>query len=844
MRFVVLKFGGTSVSTVPRWRTIAAQAMARHADGARPVVVCSALSGVTNLLEQVVATAPAGDHGPHLRAIVDRHDALAQQMGVDPVVLAADFDEIERFALGASLVREVSPRVHARISGMGEVLATRLGTAFLRSIGVDAHWLDARELLVAEPEPNAPEARRFLSAACRCAPDDALIERLSGLPSAVLVTQGFIASDPSGATVLLGRGGSDTSGAYLAAKLRAERCEIWTDVPGMYTANPRQVREARLLRRLHYDEAQEIASMGAKVLHPRCVPPCREYGIPLHIRWTDQPDVEGTVISGEVHGGGPQVKAISSRNALTLVSMETPMMWQQVGFLADVFATFKRHGLSIDLVSTSESNVTVSLDPTANALDPSVLEALVADLRPLCEARTIGPCAAVSLVGRGIRGLLHRLGPALEVFEEQRVHLVSQAASDLDLTFVVDDDQADRLVQALHALLFAHTVDPLFGPPLFGPPPAAPAGAWWVDRRAELLAIAAQGTPRYVYDLATVEARATAVKSLSVDRVFYAMKANPHGPVLDRLASLGIGFECVSPGEVRRALERVSPDRVLFTPNFAPRSEYALAFEQGVRVTLDNLHPLVEWPDVFRGREVFVRLDPGFGHGHHAHVHTGGQASKFGIHEGEIDALLAAAERVGAHIVGLHAHVGSGIRTADAWAGAAAFLTKVAARIPTVRVLDLGGGLGVVERPGQHPLDLASLDAVLRAHRKEGLELWLEPGRYLVAEAGVLLCRVTQTKQKGAAAYVGVDAGMNSLIRPALYGAWHGIANLTRLDEPATTVVDVVGPICESGDVLGHERALPECVEGDVLLVATAGAYGHSMGSHYNLRAPADELAI
>jgi diaminopimelate decarboxylase/aspartate kinase len=163
-----------------------------------------------------------------------------------------------------------------------------------------------------------------------------------------------------------------------------------------------------------------------------------------------------------------------------------------------------------------------------------------------------------------------------------------------------------------------------------------------------------------------------------------------------------------------------------------------------------------------------------------------------------------------------------------------------------VRVIDVGGGLGVPERADQPGVDLAKLDTLLAAVRAEhpGLEVWLEPGRYLVAAAGVLLARVTQLKQKGGVRFVGVATGMNSLIRPALYGSYHEIANLTRLDEPATELVNVVGPICESADVLGHDRLLPVTQAGDVLLIANAGAYGHVMSSHYNLRDPAVELIL
>jgi diaminopimelate decarboxylase/aspartate kinase len=168
------------------------------------------------------------------------------------------------------------------------------------------------------------------------------------------------------------------------------------------------------------------------------------------------------------------------------------------------------------------------------------------------------------------------------------------------------------------------------------------------------------------------------------------------------------------------------------------------------------------------------------------------------------------------------------------------------ARFPSVTTVDLGGGLGVPERATEPPLDLDALGAVLtELHNKHPtLALWLEPGRYLVAEAGVLLAQVTQLKGKGEVKYVGIATGMNSLIRPALYGAHHDIVNLTRLDEAASELVNIVGPICESGDQLGNDRLLPPTQEGDVLLIANAGAYGYAMSSNYNLRAPAQELVI
>jgi diaminopimelate decarboxylase/aspartate kinase len=180
------------------------------------------------------------------------------------------------------------------------------------------------------------------------------------------------------------------------------------------------------------------------------------------------------------------------------------------------------------------------------------------------------------------------------------------------------------------------------------------------------------------------------------------------------------------------------------------------------------------------------------------------------------------------------------------WEQTATLLAGLAARFRDVRVVDVGGGLGVPERADQPGVDLSKLDAVLAAVKaaNSGIEIWVEPGRYYVAAAGVLLARVTQLKAKSGVRYVGLATGMNSLIRPALYGAYHEIVNLTRLDEASTELVNVVGPICESADILGHDRLLPATVEGDVLLIANAGAYGYAMSSRYNLRDPAVEICL
>jgi diaminopimelate decarboxylase/aspartate kinase len=852
-----MKFGGRSVSTAENWAHIVTLLKERLLEGVTPMVCHSALVGVSNALIALLDAAVAGGGTEEpLERIIEQHRVLSGELGVDSGVAAEIFAAVAQLVAGVKLVGEVSPRIHARVLASGELAATRIGAAYLVSQGLPAVWLDARELLQSSINKDQTERARFLSARCDFDHDSNLESRLEAIEGFAL-TQGFIARNADGETVLLGRGGSDTSGAYFAGKLRARRLEIWTDVPGFYSADPRAVPSARLIRSLRYQEAQEIASAGGGILHPRSISPVRSSGIPLFLKCTSNPEWEGSVISNAVDDDVPQLKAISHRSGITLISMESMEMWHQVGFLADAFEVFRTHGISVDLISTSESSVTVSIDVGANVTDHSAVEALAEDLRRLCKVTVIKDCAAITLVGRRIRTILHDLSPVLEIFQEQKVHLVTQAANDLNLTFVVSSEHAYRLVQHLHGLLvdkfeggvFGKTWEQLINPDAEGSSFERPV-QWWVTRRGELIDIAHAKNAAYVYERASIERAISSLQALrSVDAVFYAMKANSNAEILRLVHDLGVNFECVSPGEIARVLElfpKLDRRRILFTPNFAPRHEYEWAVEQGVWLTLDNLFPLREWGPLFKKKDLFIRIDTGQGRGHHEHVRTAGVHSKFGIPLFEMDELRNLVKKCGANVVGLHAHTGSGVLAPDAWRDTGERLLDLTDRFPDVRYMDIGGGLGIPEKPGQTPLDLDKLDATLVAI-KEGCgdrQLWLEPGRYVVAQAGVLLTRVTQTKGKGAMQYVGVNVGMNALIRPALYGAYHEIVNLTRLGSPATEVVTVVGPICETGDRLGSDRLMPPAAEGDVVLVANTGAYGYVMSSRYNLREPLEEILI
>ncbi len=857
--WIVLKFGGTSVSRRHRWDTIGRLAKQRCDEGSaygvnnRVLVVVSALSGVTNELQCI---ADGREIDARIAALEERHRTFCAELDLDADAMLGERLSILR-ALGSD-PRAASRRLgwQADVLAQGELLSSTIGAAYLRAQGFDLGWCDARDWLTAVSLPNASAWAQRLSVNCRYRDDAEFANRFAMQPARMLISQGFIARHADGDTAILGRGGSDTSAAYFGALLKAQRVEIWTDVPGMFSANPREVPDARLLARLDYAEAQEIATTGAKVLHPRAIAPCRDTGVPLAILDTERPELTGTRIDASATTV-PGVKAISRRNGIVLVSMESMGMWQQVGFLADVFERFKRHGLSIDLIGSSETNVTVSLDPSENLVNSDVLAELSADLAEVCRIKVIAPCAAITLVGRGMRSLLHKLSDVWATFGRERVHLISQSSNDLNLTFVIDEADADGLLNELHGELIRSGAMPVQDATVFGPSwteithgKPQRETPWWHAHAADIIARAAAGTPRYVYHLPTVRARARMLReTAAIDRRFYALKANPHPEILRALEAEDSGFECVSLGEVEHVfatLPGIDPQRVLFTPSFAPRTEYEAAFVHRINVTVDSVEALQRWPDTFRGRALWLRLDLGRGDGHHAKVRTGGADAKFGLPLCKVDAFVAEAKKLDAKIVALHAHLGSGIDNPGHWREVYADLAGLAEQIGTVDTLDIGGGLPVPYTPDARPFDVAAwragLDEIKAAFPR--FRLAVEPGRYLVAEAGVLLLRVTQVIEKDGLRRVGLDGGMNSLMRPAMYDAYHGIHNLSRLDDSDTVAFDVVGPICESSDVFGRARMLPKATaEGDVVLIADAGAYGMTMAHTYNLRAlPAEEI--
>ncbi len=374
------------------------------------------------------------------------------------------------------------------------------------------------------------------------------------------------------------------------------------------------------------------------------------------------------------------------------------------------------------------------------------------------------------------------------------------------------------------------------------------------DPTAPAALIAKYGSPLYVYDLDLIRARVRSLKSVISWAPFqplYALKANPCPAVVKTIAAEGFGVDVVSPGEVALALRvGIAPELILFTENNMTDGEMRTAIQQGVRINCGSLDRL-ERVATAGAREASVRFNPDVGDGAHEKICTAGPLTKFGVHHSQVDQVMTISRRTGCRIIGCHMHIGSGFLDDKAFAEACQVIFATAHKLPDLRFVDVGGGIGIPYKPDQQAMELQALgNRLSRAFAdfagKYGrpLELRLEPGRFCVAEAGRLLTTVTSVKTNpDGRTFVGCDTGFNHLVRPAMYGAYHRIENLTRPGADLAKV-DIVGNICESGDLFARDRLIPRPHVGDILALCDAGAYGMSMASTYNTRPLPAEVVI
>ena len=453
-RPLVMKFGGTSVAGVTAMSNVVRIVRGSVRDSRPILVVVSAMSGVTDALLAACAAARDGSIESVERHIADlesRHLAVVKQLFAATPTAEAVGNEVVRMFLelrgvltSVAILQELTPRGADRVTAAGELLSSRIVAALLTESGLPARWIDARRAVVTDASfgaalPDLPATA--ITAAREIGP--------AWEAGAIAVAGGFVGATAEGITTTLGRGGSDVSAAVFGSALDAEEIQIWTDVDGMLTADPRVIADAQPVGRLSFDEAAELAYFGAKVLHPSTILPAVEKNIPVRILNTMRPASPGSLITAEGGVDGRPLTAIACKRNVTVVNVTSTRMLHAHGFLHKVFEVFERHATSVDVVTTSEVSVSMTLD------DDSRIEAIARDLEGCGSVQVERGMAIVSAVGDNLRADPSSAVSVIAALGRLPLRMVSQAASRRNVTVVLSDADVPAAMTRLHAAFFS-----------------------------------------------------------------------------------------------------------------------------------------------------------------------------------------------------------------------------------------------------------------------------------------------------------------------------------------------------------------------------------------------------
>jgi aspartate kinase len=452
---VIMKFGGTSVAdaeAMTRVINIVRNHIARHPGHTLPIVVVSAMSKVTDRLVETGRLAGQGDAAAAaglLQDLLTRHIGVAAGLVHDAALdtltaqLTNDFTELTAHVREWAARGDVSPRATDEILSMGELASSRMVAAAFAAQGIPAAWIDARKVLVTDAEHTA--ALPDTDATCRCTRELVASRTAAG---EVPVLGGFIGATAAGVTTTLGRGGSDYSAAIFGACLNVDEIQIWTDVDGMLTADPRVVSDPQLVPQLSFSEASELAYFGAKVLHPSTILPAVAKNIPVRILNSRRPEAAGTMITAEGRGDRGVLTALACKRGVTVVDITSTRMLMAHGFLRRLFEVFERFRTPVDVVTTSEVSVSVTVDNTRR------LDDIISNLEHFAEVNIEPDMAIVCIVGENLRSDPALFARAVTALQTVPLRLVSQAASRRNITFVLRDADVPMAMNRLHDEFF------------------------------------------------------------------------------------------------------------------------------------------------------------------------------------------------------------------------------------------------------------------------------------------------------------------------------------------------------------------------------------------------------
>ena len=447
---IIMKFGGTSVqngAAISRVTDIVRARLER-----RPVVVVSALSKVTDLLYKICDEAAARHtetaleyigtlRTRHLEVAGDLLDGtpFLDEARTKISTLCAD---LETFVNAVCVVGDLSPKSRARIISCGEIFSSTIICYAMNARGIRTNLIDARKLIITDSQYLKGEPDK--AAICAQAPG-VIAEAFRGVDA--VITQGFVSATAEGETTVLGRGGSDYTASLIGMAVGAEEVQIWTDVDGVMTADPRVVENPFTLPEISFEEAAEMAHFGAKVLHPMTIEPAIRLGIPIWVLDSTHPERKGTGIFGKerIPDG---IKSVSSKENIQVINIFSTKMINTSGFLSRVFCVFNDFGISVDMISTSEANISVTVDGSAD------IGPVVERLSDFAEVTVDRAKSQVSVIGKNLVGSREIFAALATALADHPVYMISQGSSFINLTVVVDRDACRDVVRQLHRSLF------------------------------------------------------------------------------------------------------------------------------------------------------------------------------------------------------------------------------------------------------------------------------------------------------------------------------------------------------------------------------------------------------
>jgi diaminopimelate decarboxylase/aspartate kinase len=797
MTYIVLKFGGTSISLKGVLTMV--EQLEKY-QNIKVIIVLSAKSQVTNLLTE----------GKNIEAYEIYKD-FCKELNIDEIEYMKEL----KSTIGIS---------NKSIS-LGELISSKLISNFINESGIENKWINSLDFMYSEINRN--DKYEFK------------INDYKFPDNKIVIVPGFISMNCFDEIILMSRGGSDTTGSIISGHVHAERYEIWTDVDGVYSIDPNIIKNNLIIPHLSYELAQEISALGAKVLHPYCIKTIEKHNIPICIKNTFNSNSTNNTIINNVKQTDCSLLIEQKHNIL--INIKSIEMWNEYGFVSDIFQVFKNLSINVDIISTSQFSVSI----TTNKLSNETIKHLKQQLDGKYIVSINENISVLSLITSNINKSSDTVNNLKNIINKlTNDYLVHYGANNYNVSFIVNKTLVKNIfVDFYNTLYKVHKI--------------VDTKDDWINDKIETLKdmyiqikeVNFLRQPKYIYNTKILQNSIDKLKEITnIDEWFYSIKANNNETICNIITNNRFNFESVSIDELKYIYNTLQyTGKTLFTPNYCNILEYESAFKlnKNIIVIVDNVDTIITHPIIFENKSIGVRLDLDSGDGHCSKVITSGVNSKFGISLNRIDELINICNIHNINIIGLHTHQGSGIVNIKTWEKVLNKIVLIKDKFENIEWIDLGGGIGINYESDIDTLDLHELNNLIGKYKnKLNTKLYMEPGRFVVARCGILLGEVTQISNKGSINYLGVNVGMNTLMRPTLYNSYHRIINISKINEKKNTEYTVVGPICESGDILGKNRILPKCDIGDVILIKDVGAYGHVMSNTYNMRQSALEYII